>query len=330
MPKKIEISHKTIVFTVLFLVFIWLIFQIRQVFLILFISLILMSALNSSVKKMEKIKFPRWLAILVLYLFALVILGLGIGGIVPTLVDQTAKLIAKIPDFFRDFNILGVDQKVIASQFSQFTSLPANIIKFVFGVFSNIVSIIALAVITFYLLLERKNLDHYLTDLFGEDKEKEIETIIDKIEFRLGGWIRGEFLLMVVVGVLNYIGFTLIGLDFALPLAILAFIFEIVPTLGPTVAAVPAVIIGLTISPWMALAVAGVAFLVQQIENSILVPKIMKRTAGVNPLISIIALAVGFKLAGIGGAILAIPTYIVLEILYTELFLPKKASEAKK
>lgn len=289
----------------------------------LFIAVILMSALNPSVRRLESFKLPRWLAILIIYLFVLVALGLGLSGVLPPLIDQTSTLINKIPELFRQFKVFGIDEKVIAFQFSQLTSVPVNIIKFTVGVFSNIIEIFALAVFTFYLLLERKNLDHYLTVLLGEEKEKEIELIINKIENRLGSWVRGELLLMLIVGTLNYLGFRIIGIEFALPLAILAFLLEIVPTIGPSIAALPAILIALTISPFHALATAGWCFLVQQLENSIFVPRVMKKIAGVNPLISILSLAVGFKLAGIGGAILAIPTFIVIGVIVGEVFSSK-------
>lgn len=315
MPKKIEISHRTIIFIAVFGVFLWLLFQIRQIILVLFVAIILMSSLNPSIKRLEQKKIPRWLAITLIYLLVLLFLGFAIGGLVPPLLDQTSNLINRIPEFFRQFSFLGIDEKIIAGQLSGLTSVPANIFKFIAGIFSNIVGIFALAIITFYLLLERKSLDRYLTVLFGIDKEKQIEKVIDKIEDRLGNWVRGQFFLMVIVGVLNYIGFRIIGISFALPLSILAFLFEIIPGIGSTLAAFPAIIIGLTISPYHALATAGWCFLVQQVENSILVPRIMKQVAGVNPLVSILALAVGFKIAGIGGAILAIPTFIVIEIV---------------
>lgn len=324
MAKKIEISHRTIIFVAVFVAAIWLLFQIRQVLLGLFIAVILMSAINPSVKRLESFKLPRWLSILIIYLIVLAFLGVGIGAIIPPLIDQTSNLIGQIPDFFRQFSFFGIDEKIISSQFSQLTSVPANIIKFLVGVFSNIVEIFALSVITFYLLLERKNIDHYIASLVGDDKEKEIERVVDKIENRLGNWIRGQLLLMLIVGVLNYIGFTIIGIRFALPLAILAFLFEIVPNIGPTTAALPAILIALTISPLHALAVAGWCFLVQQLENTIFVPRVMKKIAGVNPLISIISLAIGLKLAGIGGAILAIPTFIVLQIIVAEVVLSRK------
>lgn len=294
----------------------------------LFISLILMSALNPSVKKLEQLRIPRWLAILMIYLLILAVVVLAIGGIIPPLIDQTSTLINQIPFILEKFKVLGVDEKLIASQISQFTTIPANILKFIFNVFSNVVTILGLIVITFYMLMERGNLDKYLVLLFGEDKEKEVKAIIDQIEYRLGGWVRGELALMSFVGVLSYIGYRIVGLEFALPLAILAFVFEILPNIGPTIAALPAILIGLTVSPVQALVVAGVAFFIQQVENSILVPRVMKKAAGVNPLVSILALAIGFKLAGLGGAILAIPTFIALEVIFSAISSSKRFKEA--
>lgn len=315
MPKKIEISYRTIIFIAVLCAFIWFLLQIKEVILTLFIALILMSVLNPLVRRFEKLKFPRWLAILVIYLMVLALIALAVGGVVPPLISQTSSLINQIPGLLRQFKILGIDEKVLATQLSQFSAIPADVIKIIFGVFSNIVSVLALAAITFYLLLERANLDHYLIILFGEDKEKEINEVIDRIEVRLGGWVRGQAFLMLSTGILCYLGYRIIGLNFALPLAILAFLFEIIPGFGSTIAAIPAILIGLAISPIHAIAVVGWSFLVQQIEHNILVPRIMKTIAGVNPLIAIISLAVGFELAGVGGALLAIPTFIVIEVI---------------
>ncbi|MCL5090780.1 MAG: AI-2E family transporter, partial [Patescibacteria group bacterium] len=213
MPKKIEISHRTIIFIAVFTAALWLLFQIREILLALFVSLILMSALNPSVKKLEEIKIPRWLAILIIYIIALVVVVFAIGGLIPPLIDQTTTLINQVPQYFEKFRVFGIDEKVIASQFSQFTAIPANIIKFIFGLFSDILALLGIAVITFYLLMERKNLDHYLSLLFGSEREKEINAVIDKIEVRLGSWVRSELLLMTFVGLLSYLGFRLIGLS---------------------------------------------------------------------------------------------------------------------
>ncbi len=130
MPRKIEISYRTIVFIVLFGIFLWFVFTIRSVLLGLFIALMIMSALNPPVKKLESLKMPRWLAILIIYIFVLAVIVIAISGIVPPLVDQTSTLIENIPKFFLQFRVLGIDEKLIASQFSQFAAIPTNILKF--------------------------------------------------------------------------------------------------------------------------------------------------------------------------------------------------------
>lgn len=324
MVRKIEISHRTIIFTVFFLIGLWFLYQIRQIIITLFVSTILMSAFNPAVNRLERLRLSRWLSILVVYFLVFGAIGLGIASIIPALIDQTSTLIEKVPVFFNQFNFLGVNSNIIASQITQLGTLPANILKLIIDLFSNIVGIFALLVITFYLLLERKKLDQYLLALFGEGGEKRAKEFVDKIEERLGSWIRGELTLMTVIGVFSYVGLRLLGVEFALPLAILAGILEIVPNIGPTISAVPAILAGLAISPWMALAVAALYFLVQQTENSFIVPKVMQKTVGVNPLVTILSLAIGFKMGGPVGAILAVPTVLLIEVITSEFFTPEK------
>jgi predicted PurR-regulated permease PerM len=123
---------------------------------------------------------------------------------------------------------------------------------------------------------------------------------------------------MFFVGLATYIGLLIIGIPFALPLAILAGLFEIVPFLGPIVASVPAIIIGLGISPLTGLGVAAMAFLINQLENYLLVPKIMEKSVGISPLIILIALTIGARLAGIIGIIISVPFVITLQVLVSE------------
>lgn len=316
MPKKIDISHKTIIFTLLLLGSIWLLAQIKDILFTLFVALILMSAINPAVKKLERRKLPRWLAILFVYIIIVGVLSFSLGGIIPPLVSQTTTLIERIPELFEKIRIAGIDQNVIAGQISAFTSIPANILKFVFGVLSNIVGILVLLMITFYLLLERKKSFSHFKAILSEPQAEKAESLTNRIEERIGGWFRGELILMALVGLLSYLGYIIIGIDYAIPLALLAFLLEVVPNVGPTVAAFPAVLVGLLISPIHALAVAGWCIFIQQLENAVLVPKVMKNMAGVNPLISILSLAVGFKLAGVGGAILAIPTFLIITTIF--------------
>lgn len=327
MPKKIEISHRTIVFTVFFLILLWLVWQIRQIIIGLFVSLVLMAAINPAIDKMEKMKIPRVLGIVLIYILIFAVVGLIIAGVIPPLVDQTSALISRAPKFIENLGIPTIDQRIIESQIQQLGSIPANLVKISVNIFANLITVFALLVITFYLLLERKNLNRYLHILFGGDGERKAAIFIDQVEEKLGSWVRAELTLMAIVGVMSYLGLRLLGIDFALPLALLAGILEIIPNIGPVVASIPAILAGLVISPLMALAVAALYFLIQQVENTLIVPQVMAREAGVNPLITIISLAIGFKLGGVVGAVLAIPMVLLIQIIASEFFSSERFKE---
>ncbi|MCJ7792960.1 MAG: AI-2E family transporter [Candidatus Marinimicrobia bacterium] len=324
MPRKVEISHRTIIFTVAFIILLALLWQIRQIIVGLFVALILMTAINPAVDRMEKMKIPRIFGIILVYLLIMVVVFLAIAGIIPPLVDQTSTLITNAPKFIENFGLPNIDQRIIESQIQQLGSLPANLVKISVSIFANLVAIAALLVITFYLLLERKNLNRYLHTLFGGDGEKKAEKFIDEMEKKIGHWVRAQLTSMVIIGVMSYLGLRLLGIEFALPLALLAGIFEIVPNIGPVMASVPAIFAGLAISPLMALAVAALYFLIQQIEANFIYPQIVSREAGVNPLITILSLTIGFKLGGILGATLAVPFVLLIQIIASEVFASEK------
>lgn len=320
MPKKIEISHRTIIFTIFFLIFLWFLWQIKRIIVGLFIALVLMAAINPIVDKLEKIKIPRVLGIVFVYVFIFAVVGLTIAGVIPPLVDQTSTLISRAREFIESLGIPAVDPRIIESQIGLLGSVPANLVKISVTIFTNLVTIFALLVITFYLLLERKNLSRYLHIIFGDDGERKAAKFIDQVEEKLGGWVRAELTLMVIVGAMSYLGLRLLGIDFALPLALLAGILEVIPNIGPAISAIPAVLAGLVISPLMALAVAALYFLIQQIENSLIVPQVMAKETGVNPLITIISLAIGFKIGGVVGAVLAIPVVLLIQVIASDVF----------
>jgi predicted PurR-regulated permease PerM len=118
---------------------------------------------------------------------------------------------------------------------------------------------------------------------------------------------------MVIVGFLSYFGYFILGLNYAVPLAIVAGILEVIPNIGPTVAAVIAAFVGLTVSPLTAILAIIWGTIVQQLENNFIVPKVMKETIGINPLITLLVLAAGTKIGGITGTLLSIPTYLFIE-----------------
>lgn len=321
MTKKIEISHRTVIFTVVFLLALWFLYFIKDIIFAIFVSILLMAIFNPLVTKLTKWRVPRFIAVILTYTLVLGLFGFSIAWIIPPLVEQTTNFVNNMPLFISNLGLNNfMNANYLNSFLSQVGSIPTQAVKLGVSVFSNVVSILSVLILSFYFLLYRSKLNNQLAFIFGEEREKQVGNIIDNIERILGSWARGELVLMFSVGILNYIGFLILGIPFALPLAIIAGILEIVPVLGPNIAAIPAVIIGLTISPLMALAVAALCFLVQQLENYLLVPKIMEKSVGVNPIATLISLTIGYRMMGIVGIILSIPLFLTIKILVKEYF----------
>src|SRR3989344_175766 len=321
MPKTIEISHRTVIFTVLLLISLWFLYQITDIILTIFVSVIIMSALNPFIDWLERKRLPRGLAIVLVYFVLWGVIGSLIALIIPALADQSGRLLRLIPASLSQLDFFNTHQQEITREIlSQLGGLPGNVIKFAVGLFSNFLGVVTTLFISFYLILERKRLDRYLTFLLGHTKPDQAKRVINEIERRLGGWVRGELLLMLAVGVTTYIGLVVLGVDIPVPLAVIAGLLEIIPNIGPTISAVPAIMVALTINPLTALATLALYILVQQAENNLLVPKIMEKTTGVNPLVSILALMIGFKIAGATGAVLSIPIVLVIQIIATEVY----------
>lgn len=314
-PKRIEISYKTIIFTVVFLLSLVVLWQIRSLIVLLFISFVFMEALNPAVTRLERIKIPRPLGILLLYILILAVISFSVAGIVPILVDQTAALINSLPTMIQNIKIFGNNAIDLSSQFKILENVPTNIAKTAVGVVTNIISGFIIFFLTFYLLLEKKNFSKYSLSVFGEKGRIKFLKIVDSLELRLGHWVNAEFFLMTIIGILSYIAYLLLGLKYAVPLAIFAGLLEAVPTLGPTLATIVAAVVGFTVSPLIGVLTIAAGIVIQQLENNIIVPKIMKQTVGFNPLITILLIATGAKLAGIIGAVLAVPLYLTIETI---------------
>ncbi|MFA5025633.1 MAG: AI-2E family transporter [Candidatus Shapirobacteria bacterium] len=317
-PQKVEISYKTIIFTVVFLISLFVIWQLRSLILLVFLCYIFMEGLNPAVTWFQKFKIPRVVAILIVYILIAAAVSFSIAGIIPALVEQSTNLIRSLPNTVQNINFWGIDSTNISSQFKLLENLPGNIATTALSIFSNIISIFVFFVITFYLLLERNNFDNYLINIFGKKGHKAVE-IVNELQKRLGHWVGAELLLMLVIGILSYIGYLIIGLNYALPLAIIAGLLEIVPNIGPTIASILAGLFGLTVSPLIGVLAVVWGIIVQQLENNFIVPKIMKERIGINPLITILLIASGAKLGGVAGAVIAVPLYLTAETIFKTL-----------
>lgn len=319
MPRKVEISHKTIIFTLILLLGLWVVFLIRDIILQFFIALLLMTILEPLVNKLSKFRVPRALSVLISYLLVIGFVGGMIALIAPVLVTQSASFVESLPTYLGKIGITSrISTQVSGNLLTAFGNLPGQFLTLTLSIFSNIFSVLTVLVFAFYLLLSRDRLDDQLGIFFGEERQKQFGNLIDKLEDKLGGWARAELTLMLIVGVTTYLGLIILGIPFALPLAVLAGIFEIIPYLGPVVSAVPAVIIGFGISPLTGIGAIAMSFLVHQLEGYVFFPKIMEKRVGVSPIITLIALAIGSRLAGIVGVIISVPVLITLQVLAKE------------
>lgn len=315
MTRRIDISSKTVIFVAAFGILLWILFHILDIILLFFVAFILMSALNPLVDRLRSWKVPRILAVLLVFFLTLgVIISLLTAGLSP-LVSQTSNLMQRLGETINSLlqaNI--VDQSVIGQEVSKFST---QVVSITLDLFRNLISWVSVLVVTIYMLFDREKMENYVTSFFGERQDK-VKSLLRKIEDKLGAWLHGQLLLSAVVGILVYIGLILLGVEFALPLAIIAGLLEVVPVIGPIISAIPAILVGLTVSPLFAALIGGLYLAVQQIENQIIVPQVMKRAVGLNPLLVILAVSIGGRLLGIAGALLAVPIAVVIQLIIQE------------
>jgi predicted PurR-regulated permease PerM len=316
MPRKIDISHKTIIFVTIFFLSLWILYQILDLILLLFVALIFMSAISPVVSFLSRFKFPKALSILLVYMIIIGILGTMLTISFTPLIEQTSRLIQVLPDAVSKILQVGnVDQSFLQKELG---NLTGNVFSVTKSIFDNVLTIVLLLVLTFYLLLEKEGLEKRVAQLFIGQEDR-VKKLLVKVEEKLGSWLRGQLALSIIIGTLSFIGLTILQVPYALPLAIWAGLLEVVPVIGPIVSAIPAMILGFTISPVLGAGVIAMYFVIQQLENHLIVPQVMRKAVGLNPLIVILAISVGGRLLGIGGALLAVPIVVVGQIIVTEI-----------
>lgn len=299
---------------------IWFLVEIKSILVILFIAFIIAAAISPVSDFLRRKKSPNIIAVILPFISMLSILILVFLALIPFFIDQIQSLIVSFPHYLdRASRLIGVELNVGELR-SAFTSdvnlLSKNALTLTTNVFGGMFSILSVLVISFYLLIDRRRIRESILSLFPKSNQGKTENTLNQIESKLGAWVRGQIVLSFAVGAFTWILLTIISLPFALPLAVLAGMLEIVPTIGPILSAVPAVIVALNISPTIALLVVGAYILTQMLENNILVPKIMEKAVGLNPIIVITGVMIGANFLGVLGALLSVPFISVLTILY--------------
>jgi predicted PurR-regulated permease PerM len=327
----------TIWMTALAVIVLWTAFLIRDILLLIYVSGLLAMGFSPIVRLIERQKvlpigtrrFPRWLAILVLYV---VILGTVVGiaaMILPPLVDQAQALWKALPGMFErgeDFLIArGVlTERLTWRQAVEQAPLPGGgeafgtIFTAISGVIGGLFGLVTILILTFYFLVEAGQLRRTLLGLFHRDERTRVAIASREITVKVSAWLGGQLLLAAIIGATSAIGLWLLGIPFFYVLALISAVGELIPVVGPILAAIPAIAVAGSVSFQKVLLVTIFFVLQQQFENHVLVPKVMERQVGVSAVTVILALLIGGKLMGITGAILAVPTAAILQVVFAE------------
>lgn len=320
-PEKhvVAISIRSIaLFTLIPLVlfFLWL---IRDLIFSLLIGFILMSALRPAVLFLTNYKLPRMASIIIVYLLFVTFFIALISLIVPPIVIETSVLLRSLPAIIEDLSPQ-LSKYVDLSDLTRFVpNVTNNILGFIGSVFSNTLFIVTTLFFGFYFLVEENLLDKFLRRYIHESTVIRITSILETAEKRMSSWFWGELTLMTVVGLLTFIGLNIIGMKYALPLAVLAGLLEVVPNIGPVISSIPAIILGFSSSGFAGFAAMALYIIVQQLENNLIVPIIMRKAVGINPILTLIALILGGRIGGVLGVLLAIPLLLFIETIVAEL-----------
>ncbi len=319
---SVSIHPSTIIFAVLFVLGLYFLFYIREIVVTLLCALILMSALNPGIKLMErKLKIPRAIGIFISYLLLILVVVLALLLIIPPLLTEIPNLMnsLSLPPMLMSLS----NFKFSVSELSSLLNEAQNSIGAIYGIvsstFQGIFGFFTVTVMSIYLLIDRDNL-HKKIGWVNKDPHylALAKELIDTIEISLGGWVRGQLFLMLTIGLFSFIGLSLLSIPYALPLALAAGFLEILPNLGPTLAAIPSVLVAYeAFGAPMAGFVVLFYMLIQVLENNLIVPKIMKDNVDVNPLTTIVMILTGLKVGGMLGAFLSVPIYIMLRTIYS-------------
>jgi predicted PurR-regulated permease PerM len=311
----------------------WGVYLARGALLLIYISVLLAIGFGPIVRWLElhpilrlgARRAPRWLAILVIYLIIMATLTVAGILVVPPLIAQSEELWNRMPsmldnaqDFLMEHNLLThrvtLQEAVRRAPGSPGTAV-GTFVTAVGHVVAGVVGFVTVLILTFYMLVESDSIFIGFARLFPLDTRPRVLHMSREISTKVSAWLSGQLFLAGVIGTTAAVGLYLLNVPYFYVLALVAAIGETVPVVGPVISMVPAVLVGLSVSAKTALFVIIFWIGQQQIENHLLVPKVMQRQVGVNPVVVISALLVGGSILGIFGAVLAVPTAAIVQVV---------------
>ncbi len=321
--KELETSTQVIlkvIFAGLILAFLWI---VRDIVLILVLSLILASAMEPMVDYFSEKRVPRAVSILAVYVLVFATAAFVVYLLVPPVIGQIRLLAEKWPEYAMQLErILGnstVSLGEVGGYFKQISDgYKGGLLTGTVSVFNAFFTLITVLVISFYLVAEDRGMKKFISTLLPAHHRGFAVSLIEKIQKKMGLWVIGQLILSVSIFILSFVGLSLLRVDYALFLALLAGILEVVPYIGPFLSAVPGVFFAFIQNPPLALAVAVMYLIIQKTEGYVLVPKVMEKTVGTSPLVVLLSLLIGFQLAGVVGLLIAVPVVSALTVVINE------------
>jgi predicted PurR-regulated permease PerM len=342
----INISTGTVLKTAGILLILMFAYLIRDILLMVFIAVIFAALIEPLVNLLETKKIPRGLGIIFIYIVLLLFLVLIVRMIIPPIAEQVSLLTKNFPDLwekiitnfnsFREYSeeqgLMGNIQQGLEGLQSGLQNAAGGIYSFIISVFRNVVNFILILVITFYLVVQRDAVNKLFKAIAPKQYHSYLINLFSIIQKKIGDWARGQLILGLIIGVFSFIGLIFLLPKYALVLALVAGITELIPYLGPILGAIPAVFLGFTVPPfsfWRGVAVLILYVVIQQVENNIIVPQVMKKQVGLNPVVIIIVMLIGARLAGIIGLILAIPVATAISVIIKDFIHKSELPEIK-
>jgi len=317
----VHISSLSILKVLAVFVFLGLIYLVWDILMLVFVSLIFAATLGPSIDWFERKRIPRSVGILFIYTLLVFVLSLAVVLIIPPIIHQIDQLALSFPFYYERFLHLFGDLKVETDVTKMFQSnlvqvgdtlsgYTGSVFSAITSLFGGLATFFLVLVLCFYFSVKKDGLKNLIHSVTPSKYQKYTMQLFVRIQDKLGLWLRGQLFLSVIIFSITWIGLFALGIRYSLVLALIAGITEIIPFIGPIIGAVPAVLLAFLQSPIDGLFVLILYIVIQQLENNVIVPKVMQKTVGLNPIVVILVILLGAKLAGVLGALLSIPVAV--------------------
>ncbi len=328
---NITISSGTIIKGILLVLLIAALFFLKDLVLIVMTAIVIASAIEPITKWFVSYRIPRIAAVLLVYIIIVLSLLSIFYFFVPPLLDEASNFLAFLPKYTNLFDFSGTfdgsflsNPESVVQSFSlretlsgiqsSFTNMSEGFVKSISVIFGGALSFILIIVFSFYFAVQETGIDDFLRIVTPVKQQNYILDLWKRSQLKIGRWMQGQLILALIVGVLVYIGLTVLDVRYALLLAVLAGIFELIPLFGAILAAIPGVLIAF-VDGGVALGflVIGLYLIIQQFENHLIYPLVVTKVVGVPPLLVILALIIGAQFAGFLGVILSVPIAAIVQ-----------------